>query len=481
MPSELLDAFYSRYGMALEEGAAALFVGAGLSQPAGFVNWKDLMRGIAKELRLDVDQETDLIAVAQFHVNQFGGRGQLNQLLIEEFTKNAQLTTNHRLIADLPLHTIWTTNYDELLEQAFTAAYKRCDTKTTQQNLVTTSPGRDVVIYKMHGDIHQPDDAVLVKDDYERYDRDHPLFSTLLQGDLISKNFLFLGFSFTDPNIDYILSRIRVILGKNQRPHYCVMRRTSKLSDTPEDVAKYEYEQTKLELRTADLKRFGIQTLLVDDYAEVTEILKELKRHTHRRDVFVSGSAHQYEPLGRERIDNISRLLGQALIKRGYNLISGFGLGIGSAVISGALETAYSDQRIKVNDRVLLRPFPQVAPLGTTRDEFNHKHREEMVSNAGFAVFLCGNKLDLDGRTVVNANGVLEEFQIAKDLGKYPIPIGASGHAAKLIWEEVLNNLAGFYPGQQLRPCFETLGDPQKTDQELVEAVFSVIERTVAK
>lgn len=259
------------------------------------------------------------------------------------------------------------------------------------------------------------------------------------------------------------------------------MRRPGKLSDSPADIAKYEYEQTILSLRTGDLKRFGVQTLLVDDYAEVTEILKELKRRTHRKDVFVSGSAHQYEPLGRERIDNICRLLGHELIKRGYNLISGFGLGIGSAMISGALETAYSDQRIKVNDRVLLRPFPQVAPLGMTKDEFNYKHRQEMISNAGFAVFLCGNKFDLDGRTVANANGVIEEFQIAKNLGKYPIPIGASGHAAKLIWDEVLNNLAGFYPGLQLRPYFETLGDPQKTDQELVEAVFSVIDRTVAK
>lgn len=477
--SSALEGFYARYGKALDEGVAALFVGAGFSQPAGFVKWKELMRSVAGDLGLDVDQEADLIAVAQFHVNQSGGRGRLNQLLIEEFTKDAQLTLNHQLIADLPLHTVWTTNYDELVEQAFRSAYKRCDVKATQESLATTSLGRDVVIYKMHGDVLQADKAVLVKDDYERYDRDRPLFSTLLQGDLISKNFLFLGFSFTDPNIDYILGRIRVILERNQREHFCIMRRPNKASGKPEDIAKYEYDITKLTLRTVDLKRFGIQTLLVDDYSEITRILKDLKKRSNRRGVFVSGSAHQYEPLGRERVDNISRLLGQELINRGYNLVSGFGLGIGSAVISGALEAAYIDQRVKVNDRVLLRPFPQVTPKGMTRNEFNRRHREKMISNVGFAVFLCGNKLDSDGRTLVNSGGVFEEFDIVKNLGKYPIPIGASGHAAKIIWDEVFANLATFYPGQQLRSQFEVLGDHARTDQELVEAVFSVIKQTI--
>ena len=50
----------------------------------------------------------------------------------------------------------------------------------------------------MHGDVERPTDAVLTKDDYERYDMKRPLFRTALQGDLISKTFLFVGFSFED-------------------------------------------------------------------------------------------------------------------------------------------------------------------------------------------------------------------------------------------------------------------------------------------
>jgi hypothetical protein len=59
-----------------------------------------------------VDEETDLIALAQYHVNHARGRGRINQKLMEEYTKDAELTENHRLLATLPFDCVWTTNYD---------------------------------------------------------------------------------------------------------------------------------------------------------------------------------------------------------------------------------------------------------------------------------------------------------------------------------------------------------------------------------
>jgi hypothetical protein len=71
---------------------------------------------------------------------------------------------------------------------------------------VTTLPSLDVVLYKIHGDISRPHDVVLTKDDYESY----YIFTTVLQDYLVSKTFLFIGFSFDNPNLEYILSRIRI-------------------------------------------------------------------------------------------------------------------------------------------------------------------------------------------------------------------------------------------------------------------------------
>ncbi len=474
-----LEYFCQEYLKALEQGSAALFAGAGLSQPSGFVNWKELMRDIADELGLSVDEEADLISIAQFHVNQFGSRAKLNSSLIEEFTKDAQPNDNHRLIADLPVDTVWTTNYDTLIEDAFANAGKRVDKKTTKANLAQTKLNRDVIVYKMHGDIDQPQDAVLTKDDYENYTETRALFSTKLQGDLISRTFLFLGFSFTDPNIEYILSRIRVLIGQqNQRQHFCVMKRISKPKGKGKALARYEYDKTKQELSIADLKRFGIQTVMIDDYSQITDILRDLHRDVYRRSVFVAGSAHEYDPLGRTRVDELSHAIGREIIRRGYNLISGFGLGIGGSAVLGALEELYAKQRsISANNRTVIRPFPQDAPTGTSRGELWSKYREDMISKSGFVIFLSGNKWnEASGQTVI-ADGVIEEWEIARKLGKYPIPVGATGHAARQVWQEVNASLDTFFPKGGVRGHFKTLGDEGSSNEEIVEAIFAIVKR----
>jgi len=67
------------------------------------------------------------------------------------------------------MRTYWTTNYDKLLEDSVKAAGKIADVKFTLDHLNRTKPKRDAVVYKMHGDIDHPDDALLTKDDCKRY------------------------------------------------------------------------------------------------------------------------------------------------------------------------------------------------------------------------------------------------------------------------------------------------------------------------
>jgi len=165
-----IELFIQDYLKEIREDNAAIFAGAGLSAPAGFVNWRDLLRPIAEELRLDVDKEHDLVAVAQYHCNENGGnRHKLNQLLIEQLTVGAVPTDNHKVLARLPISTYWTTNYDQLIETALKDAGKIADVKYITEQLATTKSRRDAVVYKMHGDVEHPHDAVLIKDDYEKY------------------------------------------------------------------------------------------------------------------------------------------------------------------------------------------------------------------------------------------------------------------------------------------------------------------------
>jgi hypothetical protein len=71
--------FKKKYLKALLDKNAAVFAGAGLSVESGLVNWKQLLKDIAEDIGLDIEKETDLIAVAQYHKNERKSRATINQ------------------------------------------------------------------------------------------------------------------------------------------------------------------------------------------------------------------------------------------------------------------------------------------------------------------------------------------------------------------------------------------------------------------
>lgn len=469
-------AFIDAYQKALDEGVAAAFVGAGLSVPVGFVDWKELLREIAEELDLSVDDETDLIALAQFHVNHARGRGRINQKLVEEFTKDAKVSENHTRLAMLPLECIWTTNYDHLLEDALKAANKRFDKKVTHKHLALTRSKRDVVLYKMHGDIDDPDDAVLTKGDYERYEQGRSLFSEQLRGDLLSKTFMFLGLSFTDPNVNYILARVRALMGESTRPHYWLTRDANK---SPKASAA---ERKRQKHRIEDLKTYGIRTVLVSDYSEIPQILGALTRRVHRKSVFLSGSAAEYGRFGEGRAISLLRRLGARIIEEGFNVVCGMGLGIGDAVAVGAIEAVYLQGDRHLDERTTLRPFPQVEPSKGELDNIWAKNRDFMLQRSRTAVFVFGNKRDDDGQ-IVNASGVRKEYDLARQLGIYPIPIGATGYVARELADEVRATSDSIFgaAAAAVNPHLDALQDENATDDALLAAVISILRALVPK
>lgn len=461
----------------IQNSNAAIFAGAGLSQPAGYVDWKELLRDIADELGLDVDKEDDLIAVAQYHVNEHGGRSRINQVLIENFTKDAKSTRNHEILSQLPIDTYWTTNYDHLIEDSLKGNNKNVDVKMAPENLAVTKSDADAIVYKMHGDVQMSHDAVLTKDDYEEYEVKRSLYSQTLRGDLISKTFLFIGFSFDDPNLSYILSRIRILLGENSRMHYCFMRKIDRKKYNSEE--EFTYDRVKQELKIKDLKRYKINVLLVDEYDEITEILERINYLVKTKNVFISGSAIEYGTWGQERAFNFSTNLSKEIIKKSHNIVSGFGLGIGSCIVSGALEELYDSKANRVEERIKARPFPQATTGKMEMSELWTKYRQDMLSNVGIAVFMFGNKKDPDSDEIINATGMIEEFEISLENGIIPIPIGATGFTAQELWAKVMSDYDKIIGIKSLKPYFEQLGDTKKSDEELLSLTTDLINEII--
>lgn len=428
------EVFLKEYIKAIRDGNAALFAGAGLSRPSGFVDWKELLRPFAESISLNIEDEHDLTLVAQYVQNASGNRGMISKSIMDAFNREVDLNDNVRILTQLPIETYWTTNYDHLIEEGLREANRNPDVKIEYKQLSNTKRDRDAIVYKMHGDVDHPADAVLTKDDYVKYDISYPFFRKVLQGDLISKTFLFIGFSFEDPNLDYVLSQTRLLLEENVRNHFCIMKTVKKDDYTEEE---FGYKKAQQDLREADLSRQGIQIVYVDDFTEITDILREIETAISANNVFISGSADFYDgDWTKEKVEELAYKLSNQLVKHSYKVTSGFGLGIGSSVINGALDEINRSKYNHIDEHLCLRPFPQNIEDPDERAKKWKEYREEMLSNNGIAIFMFGNKKDSKGNKV-EANGCWEEYQIAKQMGCLIIPIGSTGDVAEKILEDI--------------------------------------------
>ncbi|MEF9481031.1 SIR2 family protein [Ralstonia sp. 1B3] len=463
-------AFINAFASDIADGAAAIFAGAGLSVGSGYVNWAELLRDIADELGLDVDRESNLVAVAQYHLNERRNRTRINQKIIDEFSAGHAVNENHEVLARLPIATFWTTNYDRMIEMALENAGKVVDVKYSVEHLKKTQRGRQAVVYKMHGDVSDPEHAVLTKDDYEGYFREREPFVTALTGDLVSKTMLFVGFSFTDPNIDYVMSRIRVVLRSQPKQHYCILRRESRRPR--EKLASFEYRRRQQDYFVKDLARIGIHALMVDDYSDVTRILRGVEVRYRTRTVFISGSAHEFDPWLPDDAGRFMELLSAGLVSKGFNVVTGFGLGVGPSIIAGALHEILSHPKRHSHNQLQAFPFPVADGSASALRQLYTQHREHMIGKAGIAIFLFGNKRDSRGNIVL-ADGMREELAIARSKGLQVVAVGSTGWMA----QEIATSLAGAIVerSKAFKKAFAVANDPGVDIPSTVRAVLTMV------
>lgn len=463
------ESFKREYVKAILNGNAAVFAGAGLSRPSGFVDWKGLLRPLAKNIGINIDDEPDLTYVAQYIVNNEGTRGSINSTILETFDEGIRNNENVDILTRLPICTYWTTNYDHLIEDGLKNANRNADVKIEYKQLSIAKKDRDAVVYKMHGDVDHPADAVITKDDYVQYDKKHPYFKNVLQGDLISKTFVFIGFSFEDPNLDNVLSQVKLLFQENTRNHYWLTKRVARTDRHIKDDEDFGYKKASQDLRVDDLKRYGIQTVYLDDYSEITELLKEIEKAVLANNVFISGSMGKYSSeWPKEKAEELAYKLSNNLIKEGFKVTSGFGLGIGSSVVNGALDEIYRSKYKHCDEHLCLRPFPQGITDTNERITKWKKYREEILEENGVAIFMFGNKIDASGNKVV-ADGCLQEFEIAKKKNCVIIPIGSTGDAAREVYTSVKSHLSDY-------PHLEKYIDALGTEMDIDKIVTIVLE-----
>jgi len=104
-----------------------------------------------------------------------------------------------------------------------------------------------------------------------------------------------------------------------------------------------------------------------------------------------------------------------------------------------------------------------------------------MLSLAGISIFVAGNKPDPVTGQIIHGDGVLQEFEIgaAAPLNTFPIPIGATGYAAREIWETVMRDPSRYYGRLDVKTPLQALGDPNIANDKAIDAIFEIVGRCV--
>jgi hypothetical protein len=473
------DKFITEYARWLEQGSAALFVGAGLSRQAGYPDWRTLLKEIAGELKINLDQEHDLAGVAQWYVNKSGRqKTRIAQTIKDSFPDKAEVPQAQRIMARLPVRHVWTTNYDRLIERAWELQRRSLDVKAIKSDLSVSSPWADTTLYKMHGSVEHPAEVVIATDDYELYRQTRSGFLQVLNGHLIGLHCLFLGFSFTDPNIGHLLSIIRESMGEHATQHYAIVRKPQKGNSKDADQL-LPYELARHAHWIDDLQRYGINCVEIDEFSDIDSILLELEAAVSRRSVFVSGSyPEDVRDEQRSRIERVATGVGGMLADRGLRLVSGFGLTVGSAVVGGMLGKLYVQGLPSLDRTLYLRPFPQVTPAGLEEAAFRRRYREDMMQQAGICVFVGGTRQGAQG--LESAPGVVEEYEIARTLGKTIIPVAMTGGAAADIWGRLAAD-GGADVARLPNELFQRLGQADASVDDAITTIAAAIESATRK
>jgi hypothetical protein len=466
---------------ALVNGVGTVFVGAGVSMGAGYPSWAQLLREIGEELGVSSSNIYDLAALAQWSIQESGGATRVRSIIKAEIGIDHPVPETLEIIARLPVRHIWTTNYDRLVERAFKAIERPIDPVSGAADLSLRATPGATRLYKMHGSVDRLDDVVISTDDYELFRSRRGAYLPLLQAHLTSMSMLFIGLSFTDPNVRHVLSLIRESFTDAPPEHFALVR-----PPKPSDFAKQDEFDAKLaqhKLWAKDLRRYGLVAVEIDDYDEVPNVLRQIERRVAARRVWVSGS-WPLEGGGEEtvRAYALAEDIGRWVGKSGRDLVSGAGLVVGSAAISGFLDALRTGGGWDLDSRLIARPFPQpLAGQDPDRTKWTAL-RAELARQAGVVIFIGGAKLD-DGALIV-APGVIEEFELAGNAGAFLLPVGNTGGAAQELAHRLIGSTVpstGQNAGRPTDAELRRLADPA-TDitatMVLIDEIITRITRT---
>ena len=198
----------------LEKGKLIVFVGAGVSKNSGLPDWKELIKDYAEYRGIKKFTSKEYLTIPEEVFERYGSL-KYYEIAEKRFSGKYFPNSIHRILKEMDLTYIITTNYDTLIEDEI----KNLQVVSKDEDLPYTSSNK--MLIKMHGDFKNKN-IVLKKSDYDNYEKNFQLISTLIKGLFTTNTILFIGYSYNDTNVQQIMNWIKEILKEETRKAFLV-------------------------------------------------------------------------------------------------------------------------------------------------------------------------------------------------------------------------------------------------------------------
>lgn len=257
------------------------------------------------------------------------------------------------------------------------------------------------------------------------------------------------------------------------------------------NIDKYIQDRNYQELRIAAMVKYGILTILINDYDEITLMLNHLYNKYITNNVFISGCIDPKRLSDYGSFDMIDdggsnlnpaesflTTLGKELINNNFHIYTGFGAGVGNYLLAGVLQGNKNGVNGNViNDEIHISSMMEIKNLET-----KNYIRERMIEQCSSSIIVFGYG--------DNNSGTYQEYDIATEKGKYIIPVKKTGFAAKKIYDKIVekNDQEMLFLEKERKITIAVKGivnllikHKEKTEIELKEKIYSGIARSGIK